>query len=291
MHLAPRLLSFVVVLATPLWMFCGPGYGETFYSVDTVTNELVRVDATTGVVTPVGSTGSTLVAPNLAAVGRTIYATSVATGGWDLFHVDACTGAVTDSVRIDLPGQTLTTAEGLAAPLGQLVLAFRTNQGSVFNSNMLGDLDPNGTVSSSVQFDPDTDMDGLGASSLGVLYGTDTRPPVDSVYVFAAPGPPGEPAIGGYSSPGGLSDLEFTGADELYGLDDAQQLLIEISLVNGLPLTQIPLVSSGPLRGLARVTLPDSDGDGVPDECELVGAGEGLETSSWGRVKAQYRSP
>lgn len=240
----------VFIAAAILWN--GPGaQAGPFFSVDTTTNELVRINATTGAVTVVGALGTTITDIDLTrtADGRLWGIDSVFGTRVDLFEISTSTGAVLSTTQINLTG--IQNAEGLGHSGNQLVLGHSVNSSA---SNFFSELATDGTLSNTVQ--TAIDIDGLAAGSGSVPFYAMDAAFFGSWFSLAYeldPSTPANPQIAGFNtgteSVG--SDLVADGADIFFIDGLATPELLSFNLSSPRTLQRVALDRIGAYRGLA----------------------------------------
>ena len=216
-------------------------------SVDTATNELVRIDSTSGNVSVVGSLGFIAGDIDLATLGNRLFATNSDTGvRVDLHEISPFTGASLSSVQVQ---GGVVVAEGLAGVGNQLKLGF-SSDGSVF-SDSLGNLALNGVISSASA--GPFDFDGLGVDESGTLYGIDREPGVTTTIFTVTESPLSTNVIQSISPTLLVNDLLVSGNSAL--IIDSDSKLHSVDLATGV-LTTTNLNRVGNYRGLA-VAVPE----------------------------------
>jgi hypothetical protein len=154
------------------------------FSTDVTTNQLVRIDTTTGGVTVVGDLGFDAFDVDLVTVGNKLYAlNSQYNVRVDLHEINATSGASVSVVQVHRAVGTVGLAEGLAQVDGTLVIGFRdTTAPFPTRSNVLGDLGTDGLISNirtaaASYTNVGLDFDALGVDeTTGQLYGSDPTP-------------------------------------------------------------------------------------------------------------------
>jgi hypothetical protein len=153
---------------------CACVAGDLF-TVDVEADRLVRMDDTTGVVTPVGPLGVDMGNVELAWSGGVLYMLSSGNGGFPvrLYEIDTATGAATALPEFAIPGNIIEVAEGLAADADGLIGVFDTEPGNSVRSGTFGRIDPStgvvtpmGTVPSDALLDGG-DLDGFTYDATG----------------------------------------------------------------------------------------------------------------------------
>jgi hypothetical protein len=222
-----------------------------FFSVDTATSELVRINSTTGAVTVVGALGRSITDIDLTrtADGRLWGIDSVFNSHVDLLEISTSTGNVLSTTQINLPG--IQNAEGLGHSGNQLVIGHSTSTSA---SNVLSDFGTDGSISNSVV--TAIDMDGLSSGSGTVpFYAMDAAlfGSWFSLLYELDPNTPSNPQIAGFSTgtePIG-SDLVAEGADIFFIDGLATPELLSFNLSSPTVLNRLDLDRAGSYRGLA----------------------------------------
>lgn len=182
MKLSKRLVS-AVILAGSAVLGVSSAQSMPFFSVDSASNDLVRIDSATGAVTVVGALGMNARNVDLArtADGRLWGLNSDFSNRVDLFEISTTTGAVLSSVQVTLNGNGIVSGEGLTHSGNQLKLSYSPT-GNTFATE-LGDLGFGGAITNSVTIG--IDMDGLGAGNGATpFYAVDRDPAAGDTLVY-----------------------------------------------------------------------------------------------------------
>lgn len=247
-----KRISWAAVFIAAAILWNGPSaQAGPFFSVDTTTNELVRINATTGAVTVVGALGTTITDIDLTrtADGRLWGIDSVFGTRVDLMEISTSTGAVLSTTQINLPG--IQNAEGLGHSGNQLVLGHSVTSSA---SNFLSELATDGTLSNTVQ--TAIDIDALGAGSGSVPFYAIDAAFFGSWFTLAYeldPGTPANPQIAGFGTGAESvgSDLVADGADIFFIDGLATPELLSFNLATPGTLQRVALDRIGAYRGLA----------------------------------------
>jgi hypothetical protein len=238
-------------LASAVCLFGSGAHAGPFFSVDITSDELVRIESTTGAVSVVGALGTDATDIDLTrtADGRLWGINSNFGSQVDLLEISTSTGAVLSTTQVNLPG--IQNAEGLGHSGNQLVIGHSVNTSA---SNFISELATDGTISNSVQ--TAIDIDALGAGSGTVpFYASDAAffSSWFSIFYELDPSTPTNPQIAGFSTGAESigSDLVADGADIFFidGLATPELLSFDIS--SPTPLSRIALDRLGSYRGLA----------------------------------------
>lgn len=141
--------------------FIGSGaHAGPFFSVDIASDELVRIESTTGAVSVVGALGTDAIDIDLTrtADGRLWGLNSNFGSRVDLLEISTSTGAVLSTTQVNLSG--IQNAEGLGHSGNQLTIGHSVNSSA---SNFFSELATDGTISNSIQ--TSVDIDGMSAGS------------------------------------------------------------------------------------------------------------------------------
>lgn len=254
-----------------LFLFPLQASALSFYSVNSETNQLVRIDAGTGAASVIGPLGVDTSDVDLTVVGGRLFALDRHFGAYvDLLELNPLTGTVITSARVTSGGAQILSAEGLTHVGGTLKIGFDENADTV--SDLLGDLATDGSITNSKRFS--ADFDGLGVGSADQIYSVDVEPAANTTKFYRV-----DPAnlavfeIASFSNELTVNDVEVVGND-LFGVDDLHKSLFQISLDDG-SLRQV-ITLDGPYFGLAIAsTIPE------PSTLTLnkLGLGSGRVTS------------
>jgi len=272
-----RIAALVVLLAT--LATARPAGAVLFYSIDVATDQLVRIDSSTGTVTTVGTVGYDFGNAQLALLGGTLYATNLplcVNGVVDLVAIDPDTGVKISQVRVKSGAADLVTsaADGLAVDGTTLLLSYRT-AGLCGAAHNLADLATSGALSNVTTFSSSaTDMDGLAVSPSGQIYAYDGvlgSPNRADVYAVARPS--SYALVGShFTGTEGYNGFVFDETGDFWGYRRTSHSLFRLDPTNGQVLQTIPVATTRPLAGLA-----------------VAPSVVGVESTSWGRTKGGYR--
>lgn len=255
MKRVPYIASMLPMLAAALAV-CETAHAALLYSINTQTNELVTIDSTSGVVTPVGPIGHNVHDVDLAFQNDILFALNNDFGTrTELLAIDPATGSAFAAIPVRI-GSTLITdaAEGLTSINGRLYASFDSTdtQTSPLTSNALALLDPvNGFLTQPFNyaiFDPKADLEGLAyRASDGQLFASRTTGSSGSLHEVDIDLP-------AYRTIGALpatNDLEFV-ADKLFALSEDGTVVYQVNANTGAIQSDTPLSAAGqPLSGLA----------------------------------------
>jgi hypothetical protein len=240
-----------LILAATIFGHGNNAHATPFFSVDNDTDELVRIESTTGVVSVVGALGANFTDIDLTrtADGRLWGVDSIFGSRVNLHEISTSTGAVLSTTQVNLSG--IQNAEGLGHSGNQLVLGHSTTSSA---SNVFSELATDGTISNSVV--TAIDMDGLSSGSGTVpFYATDAAffGSWFSIFYELDPSTPGNPQITAFGT--GVesigSDLVADGGDIFFidGLATPELLSFDLAAPN--VLLRVALDRTGAYRGLA----------------------------------------
>jgi len=170
------------------------GGGSALYTINVQTDQLIALDRTTGAQTVVGTVAHDFHFVDLAYLDGVLYALDAngsdifVNPGWNLVGIDPRTGTKLSEVTVTASGSApLLIADGLEAFNGGLVLLYDTAD---LTPTMIGTLNINTGVAT-LLYDYEVvagginfDIDGLGASAAGVLYGVDTEGSFEKQVLF-----------------------------------------------------------------------------------------------------------
>ncbi len=245
------LVVHVILLSFPL----SQAIALQFFSVNTLANELVRIDAATGGVSVVGELGFDAYDTDLASFDGRLFGVDYGSGAAQLIEINPFTGATISSTHVTNDGSTVSFSEGLTNVGNQLKIAVGVSP----YSTTYGDLSLDGTMSNAVGADG-RDFDGMGVSSTGQIYGLDVITPLSSTKFFTFdPSTATASEIFSFStsSPSKVwaNDLVVSDSD-IFAIDGKYNTLHQIGLSDG-TLNTIDLSENGQFRGLAAaVTKP-----------------------------------
>lgn len=234
------LAMFCILLSTSV-------FSETLYSINTDTNELVKIDTSSGGVSVVGSLGLNVTGPNLAFINNILYSVDNDFNNQraKLLRINTSSGVATSLGQLSLNGVNIPSAESLAVKNGKLIVAF-TPTSNNYGSTILGSLSLTGKITDTN--DVGIDMDALANNNLGQLFAIDSMPGVElnKLYNISS-----NILVGSHPRNGdrgnSIDDLAFIGT-ELYGL--AKTKLIKINVSTGEIISTISLNKSGAYNGL-----------------------------------------
>ncbi len=242
----------------------------TVYAVDTASDRLVRLDADTGTVTPIGPLGFDALAIDLTRSGGRLYAAhSDPAGPERLYVLDHATGGATLVGDVSLAGAPVDLVKSIATrPDGSLVIGF----GDAGRAYRIGDMGFGGDVLFHANLRstgaPDPDLDALAMSRTGRLMGADTdADPGDDHVCFAdvATIPPryDVASICPRSPELGAADDIVLANGSIYALDAPLQRVHRIDPETGAVLASVPVEPGYALHGivLAPATLCPADVD------------------------------
>jgi hypothetical protein len=233
------------------------------YSVNVQTDQLVKIETTTGSVSVVGPIGHQMQGTDLASLDGLIYATTQKTPGFNLdgmtlVAIDPSSGAKVSSADMRL-GTNEVFAEGLTAANGQLVVSFDHLS---LTSVRTGVVDPTTGAISDPQFHG-PDLDELGTDLTGQIvaidgenYSGNTR---QMAFYHVDRNPAGGAFIGDFLLQGSLNDIVFTPFG-VFSFNAFDQNLYRLdltgwpSIVETIPLGPIALQ----LSGMAYVPEPST---------------------------------
>ncbi len=243
----------LAILLVAMSLVVGTATADELFSIDPATDELVRIDAPTGIVTVVGTiTHDMSNTMDLTFHEGFVYAVIARTPfpatAWDLVQIDPVTGLKVNASPVT--GVPMDVVESLTSLGGDLMIGFG-NTGTSFTSDQIAIIDTAGNVDPlSVASYPGTDTDGMATSPQHQLIGVDYENGANSFSGFrqvpATPAP-----IGGYNSGHALNDLEFCGS-HLYGISANGQAIHRIDPTDGSLLKTRALQPSNGLVGLAK---------------------------------------
>jgi len=183
-----------------------------FLSVNFSTDELVRIDAQTGAVTPIGPLGVNVeIGMTMTRFDGTLYLMDAGFGSLppSLYTVDESTGAATLVAALSFPGRTIDFAEAIAADATGLLAVIDDEPGNSSRSKQIARLDENTGVLTALGRLPaglpgdDGDLDAVEFDpATGDLIGVDGAPPEDvNYYRRATPGTGAVTEVGNFTEP------------------------------------------------------------------------------------------
>jgi len=243
-------LAAIPILAAATVLGAAGAQAVPLFAVNVTTDQLVRIDSTTGVVSVVGSLGINALDIDLArtADGRLWGLNSNFLSRVDLHEINTTTGAVISSVQVTLGGNGIVSAEGLGNSGNQLNLGY-SSAGDA-NSDSFADLASTGVITNSVV--PGIDIDGLAAGAGAVpFYALDREPPISTIIYELDPGIPGTTQIATFpANPVVANDLVRVGS-KIFMIDNGSAVLHSFDLATPGTLNTISLSQSGTYLGLA----------------------------------------
>ncbi len=257
-----------------------------FLSVNFAADELVSVDASTGVVTPIGPLGvDVAIGLTMARFGGELYLMDAGFGPLppSLYTIDESTGAATLAATLSLPGSAIDFAEALAADGAGLLAVIDDEPGNSSRSKQVtrvnpvtGVLTPLGRIAAGIPGD-DGDLDAVEFDpATGELIGADGAPQESRNYYRRV-----DPSTGAVTEVGDFTSGDLDGlVNGLYlegtrlfavtsGVGPSLGSIAEVEYTGtATSLTSVtPLVApGGSFNGLVRATRDcpaDVNGDGL----------------------------
>lgn len=221
------------------------------FSVDSATNDLVRIESTTGAVTVVGGLGVNAFNMDLTrtADGRLWGLNSRFGNRVDLHEINTATGAVISTVQVTLGGNGLVSAEGLAHTGNQLQLSYSPD-GDTF-ADHIGDLGLGGAVSNGSFVT--VDIDGMSIATGTTPFYTVDRDPADGDTFIHALDPGALPAnlIATFDADDVRANDLLTDGTDIFMIDGFNDELHIFNPGAPLALTSVGLDRGGDYSGLA----------------------------------------
>ena len=162
-----------LVVGAGVGVGCGVATGQSIYSVDVLSDRLVRVDEQSGTVSPVGALGVDVERADLTTFEGQIYMVTNSDAGSDtrLYRVSANTGAATflSDIDDDPNGRTVEFGDALASDSTGLILGYDAQVNGLPVSFVYGRLGEDGGVSEAFVLSgcqDGCDSDGAGYDSL-----------------------------------------------------------------------------------------------------------------------------
>ncbi len=244
-----RPLTFSMITAATFFVTVA-AQAIPLFSVDSATEELVRIDSVTGAVSVVGSLGINALDVDLARTsdGRLWALNSEFQTRVDLHEISMTTGAVLSSVQVTLGSVGIRSAEGLANSGNLLTLGYSSAGDS--DADRFGNLAASGAISGSVTT-AGVDIDGLGTGTGAVPYYAVDRFPLtfNRIFEFDPAGPSASLVVDMLDT-FAPNDLVRSGTDILL-IDNATPQLHRIDLGAPAVLNTIALDRPGTYLGLA----------------------------------------
>ncbi len=236
MRMHTRTQALGAIALSTLAAQAGPG----LFGVDSLGDNLVRINTQTGAVSVVGSLGYDASNIELAWSDGVLYAVnSVAGQGADLMRIDPVTGAASNITAINIATDTqsgvATTVEGFTAdPIsGQLYASVRDNNNlPAWQANAIGMLNTSGVITDWIDYGPTTDradFDALEMIQSGEFIAADGRPPF-AIGLRRVTLAPSNEMLASYAigDPiAAVNDFAWTG-DVLWGVDSRANQLVQI---------------------------------------------------------------
>lgn len=231
---------------------------EVFYSVDTQSDELVRVDTQNGNIETVGAIGQDMVEVDLTYFNGVLYALNNQFGSpAEIVPINPETGVGSGPIRLHHQGEFVTNAEGLTRSGNNLYVSFDSidTQGDPLASNALGRVTPTtGFIFDAFDYAalaPDADMEALGLRETdGQVFGVDNDGNDAELFEIDID-PPAFNTIGNVPI---FQDMVFLG-DRLFAHAEGVGLF-ELDSYTGELVSPHPLVPTGSLSGIAVVPEP-----------------------------------
>lgn len=221
------------------------------FSIDSSTNDLVRIESTTGAVTVVGALGVNAFNMDLTrtADGRLWALNSRFGNRVDLHEINTATGAVISSAQVTLGGNALLSAEGLSHSGNQLRLSYSPDDDTF--ADHLGDLALSGAVSNGSFIT--VDIDGLSiATGATPFYAVDRDPAAGDTLVYALdPGALPAIQIATFDANDVRANDLLTDGTDIFMIDGFNDELHIFNPGAPLALTSIGLDRGGDYSGLA----------------------------------------
>jgi hypothetical protein len=232
-----------------------PAGGLAVYTVNTATDELVSINASTGVSTVVGPIGHDMFATDLAYMNGVIYAVTSNSAnvfgnpGWTLVAINPATGAKISAMPLKIgspSGPYVAVAESVTARAGQLILGYGYPN---LTSSRLGSINPaTGVVTDLMDLGPGADLDAFGTDFFGNMISVDGIGYSGNINQIAfyrtTVGPITHQFFGDYLTAGGPSDLTFLGPI-VYGMDPLNRRLNRVQIDPRVqPLADLPLIDA-----------------------------------------------
>ncbi len=172
-------LTITAVTATASLLFLAPiTSAATLFSIETATDELVKIDSQIGVIEVVGTLDFDATSTDLASFGDRLFVLdTIFTEHVNILEIDPLTAATISAAQVSIEGNPILHAEGLTHIGEQLIIGFSSN-GNVF-SDSLGDLSLTGEVTNSSPFTDDVgitptpDTDALGSDGTSMIFSAD----------------------------------------------------------------------------------------------------------------------
>ena len=278
-----EFLSRVLGLAAALCLVAAaPAGAVLLYTTDVDTDELVRIDSSTGTATVIGSLGAAASDVDLALTpdGRLWGLNSVFGSRVDLWEIDKLTGAVLTSVQVFAGGNPVQSAEALATRGSGLKIAYSPSGDA--NSATLGDLSLAGVVTNPIAADGDIDGLGNGNSNAPDLFRFDREPGLHTRLYGLDADTGVSTLIGQYSDALGFHDATAV-PGVVFTVDSFAPNLYEIDAITGAILNTVALSRSGSYFGLALAEAGDVVPAAAPSGAALLALGA---LAAFGRRRA-----
>lgn len=245
----------------------------TLFAVDAFTQTLVRVNATTGYVVPVGAINlgpGTGVVNDLASDGDRLFVlTSIYPNGGFVGEVNPTTAGTMTSAQLTVDGvNAINAIEGLAVDAdGRLIVSlWRSDAENQSGSNTLGSVALTGQVSGLISFGADADFDGLASDPNGNMVSLDRTPNVNVRFFNVSYAPAASTLVGSMTIPGSIDlvdDCAVFGGD-IITFDRDLKRITRHDRTTGAPISFVNYTTSYSIYMLTvvDVCLGDVDGDG-----------------------------
>ena len=250
----------------------------TLFSVETISDSLVTIDATTGLITTIGTLDFDAIRVDLASFDDRLFALdSDFQNRVDIYEIDPSTAATISSAQVFLGGNAILNGESLTNFGSQLKIGFSANGGDT-SSESLGDLSLTGEVTNVVS--TTSDLDGLGGDGISQFFSTDVEGGTGDTSLFSVNLTTGALAFLDEFPSNPVDDLVVRGEELFLLASGTLTILSDGAIANTFSL------SGGSYQGIAVASAD------VPEPSAILGLGATIGIGAFlnrNRQKARFR--